>query len=95
MSSVMITLANAISIAFEIVVLLIIVRAVMSFFPRIDRSHPMVRFLDQIVEPILKPFQRLLPSMGGLDFSPILAILTIQLVGRLLAGFLVSLGRGF
>lgn len=87
-----VTIANAMSIAVEIVVLLIIIRAVLSFFPNMDRNHPVVRTLDQFVEPILRPFQRLLPTMGGMDFSPIIAILTLQFVSRLLAGFLVGLG---
>lgn len=88
-------IANALSIAIEIFVLLIIIRAVLSFFPRLDRGHPLVRALDQVVEPVLRPFQRLLPNMGGMDFSPILAILTLQLVGRLVVSFLVNLGQGF
>lgn len=87
------TIGNAISIAVEIIVLLIIIRAVLSFFPKIDRNHPVVRALDQVVEPLLRPFQRLLPPMGGLDFSPIIAILVLQFVGRLIAGLVVGLGR--
>lgn len=89
------TLGQAISYAVEIFVLLIIIRAVLSFFPNMDRGHPLVRALDQVVEPVLRPFQRILPPMGGLDFSPILAILTIQIVGRLVAGLLIQMGRGF
>lgn len=91
--NIFVTIGQAVSIAVEIVVLLIIIRAVLSFFPRIDRSHPLVRGLDQVVDPILRPFQRLLPPMGGMDFSPIIAILTLQFVGRLLAGLIMGLGR--
>jgi YggT family protein len=58
-----------------------------------DRNHPLVRTLDQVCDPILRPFQRLLPPMGGMDFSPIIAILTLQFGSRLLAGFLVGLGH--
>lgn len=91
--SIFYTLAQVVSYAVEIVVLLIIVRAVLSFFPNMDRRHPAVETLDRVVDPILRPFQRLLPPMGGLDFSPIIAILTIQFVGRLLAGLLMGLAR--
>lgn len=88
------TLGRALDIAIEIFVLLIIIRAVLSFFPQMDRGHPLVRTLDQVVEPVLRPFQRLLPPMGGLDFSPILAILTLQIVGGILARFIMGLDRG-
>ena len=89
-----VTLARALDIAIEIFVLLIIIRAVLSFFPQMDRGHPLVRTLDQVVEPVLRPFQRLMPNMGGLDFSPILAILTLQIVGGILTRFIAGLGRG-
>ena len=93
MSPVVITLANTITIAVQIVILLIIIRAFMSFFPRIDRSHPVVRTLDAVVEPLLRPFQRLMPPMAGLDFSPILAILTLQVVEWLVISLLRGLIR--
>ena len=35
------------------------------------------RGLDAIVRPILRPIQRILPAMGGLDFSPIIVFLVI------------------
>lgn len=87
------TVATTIAYAIQIMVLLIIVRAFMSFFPNIDRNHPVVRTLDAVVDPILRPFQRLMPPMAGLDFSPILAILTLQVGGQLLIGLLTGLVR--
>jgi YggT family protein len=39
--------------------------------------HPVVRWLRIIVDPILAPFRRILPSFSGIDFSPILAIVVI------------------
>ena len=87
------TVATTIAYAVQIVILLIIVRAFMSFFPNIDRSHPVVRTLDSVVDPILRPFQRLMPPMAGLDFSPILAILTLQVAAQLLIGLLTGLVR--
>lgn len=35
------------------------------------------RFLEAVVRPLLRPFQRLLPNLGGMDFSPILLFLVI------------------
>lgn len=68
------------------VLLLIIIRAILSFFPNISPGHPAVKFLDAVTEPILSPFRRLVPAMAGMDFSPILAILTLQMIEYILVG---------
>ncbi len=46
--------------------------------------HPALNLLQQITEPILAPARRLLPAMGGLDFSPILVFLALGVVERIL-----------
>ena len=60
-----------------------------SFFVQ-TQAHPVLGLLRQITEPILAPARKLLPAMGGLDFSPILVILLLE-VGRQM---LVELSRG-
>lgn len=87
-------LVNALGIVAQILTLLIVIRAVLSFFPQLDRGHPLVRALDQVVEPILRPFQRLLPPMGGLDFSPVLAIIAIDVLVQVISQLLVMLAGG-
>lgn len=51
-------------------------------------------FLDTITAPILAPFRRVIPPLGGLDISPIVAILTLHFLGilfnRMSAPFLIS-----
>ncbi|MBU1329124.1 MAG: YggT family protein [Gammaproteobacteria bacterium] len=47
-------------------------------------SHnPAVELVNQICEPLLAPIRRLLPSMGGLDLSPIVAFLILNLIDML------------
>lgn len=47
-------------------------------------SHnPAVLLINQICEPLLVPIRRILPSMGGLDFSPIVAFLALNLIDML------------
>ncbi len=47
-------------------------------------SHnPAVELINQICEPLLMPIRRILPSMGGLDFSPIIAFLILNLIDML------------
>ncbi|PZU72722.1 YggT family protein [Brevundimonas sp.] len=40
-------------------------------------------FLDQITRPLLEPFRRIIPSLGGIDVSPIVVILLLQFVNIL------------
>lgn len=47
-------------------------------------DHPVLRLAWQVSEPLLSPFRRLLPPLGGLDFSPILMFLCIYLIRNLL-----------
>ncbi|MGD8416659.1 MAG: YggT family protein [Pseudomonadales bacterium] len=46
--------------------------------------HPALTLLQQITEPLLAPARRLIPPMGGLDFSPILVFLLIGVIERIL-----------
>lgn len=43
-------------------------------------DHPALVLLRQLTEPVMAPFRRLLPSMGGLDLSPIFVFLCIQII---------------
>jgi YggT family protein len=42
--------------------------------------------LDRITAPLYRPIRRLLPDFGGIDFSPLVILLAIQVIKRLLAG---------
>jgi YggT family protein len=72
-------LATFIDILAWVLVIAIIVRALMSWFAQ-SQGSSLGRVLDDITEPILMPIRRMLPPVGGLDFSPILAIVLIQVV---------------
>lgn len=46
-------------------------------------------FLRDICEPFLRIFRRLIPAFGGIDFSPILAILSLQIINSILVNGLI------
>ena len=46
-------------------------------------------FLRDICEPFLRVFRRLIPSFGGIDFSPILAIITLQVINSVVVSGLI------
>ncbi|MBM2849152.1 MAG: hypothetical protein HW418_2094 [Anaerolineales bacterium] len=62
--------------------IVLILHALMSFAP-IEPWHPVRRFLDQIAEPIIRPFRGLIPPVGMFDFSIMVAIIVIQILGEL------------
>lgn len=43
-------------------------------------AHPALVLIRQLTEPLMAPFRRLLPSMGGLDLSPIFVFLALQII---------------
>ena len=58
-----------------------------------DAGHPLLRFVAQLVQPLMRPLQRRLPSLGGLDFSPTIAILALLLARILVVQPLLDLGN--
>ncbi len=64
--------------------LAIFLRAIISWFP-IDPRSPLVSVLDQITEPILEPLRRIVPRLGMIDITPLVAILLLSVVGQIAA----------
>jgi YggT family protein len=61
----------------------IIVRALMSWFnPSPD--NPIVRFVIEITEPVLAPLRRIVPRIGMIDITPIVAILLMSMILQVL-----------
>ena len=66
----------------QVLSLAIFIRAVLSWF--LPRPNGLTIFLDRITEPLLAPLRRIIPSAGGMDFSPLVAIIVLQLIASLL-----------
>ncbi len=82
-------LIEIIDVVAQILVLLVIISAILSFF--MDPYHPIRRGVDNIVQPMLEPIRRVVPLVGMFDFSPLILIILIQVVSNLLVAFLTSL----
>ena len=72
---------------------IIIIQVIMSWllaFNVLNTSSNGVRTiavaLDRITAPLYRPIRRLLPDFGGLDFSPLVILILIQVIEKLLAG---------
>ena len=61
----------------------LIASVLLSWF-NLGEEHPVVRFVGSATEPVLAPIRRILPAMGGMDFSPMLLLFGIRLLKRVL-----------
>ena len=78
-------LRTFISMLFQILSLAIFIRVLLSW---IDPTGNMriTQVMRDLTEPILAPIRSLLPNMMMIDFSPLIALLLLQMLGRLLLG---------
>jgi YggT family protein len=64
--------------------LAIFVRVILSWIPNARLPFGLGDFVFGVSEPILSPIRRAMPFFGGIDFSPFIALLAIQLVSSLI-----------
>jgi YggT family protein len=76
-------LTGTISQFLLIYMVLIIARVLLSWFPNINWFDPPFSILSQLTDPYLNLFRSVIPPLGGLDLSPMLAILLLQVVAGL------------
>ncbi len=71
-----------IQIICELLTVAIFVRAILSWFS--PRPNSITIILDKIVEPLLSPLRRIMPRTGMFDFTPLVAIILLQVIARLI-----------
>ena len=76
-----------ISIIFYSVIAMIVVS-----FLAPQSSHPAVEFIWELTEPVMAPLRQVLPPMGGLDFSPIILFIALNVVRVSLGHMAVAVG---
>jgi YggT family protein len=82
----MTSLINAIRLMSMGLTLIIFLDIIVGYF--LDPYHPVRRSLDSFVEPMLAPIRRILPSVGMIDFSPLVLLIVIQLIETVIIGIL-------
>ncbi len=73
---------------------LLIIRVLLTWFPQVNWYNQPFAALSQISDPYLNLFRSIIPPLGGMDFSPILAFLALDFAGRIISG-LAPLVQGF
>ena len=83
----MVFLVEILSTALQLYSFVLLARVLMSWIP-IDTSNPtvsqIVRFMYDVTEPVLAPIRNVLPQGLGMDFSPLLVFLAIDIIRRIL-----------
>lgn len=75
--------------AIFLVQLLIVAWALMSWFNP-DPRNPLVKFIHAVVDPFMRPISALIPPIGGIDLSPLAALLLLQFIERIFVGAAVG-----
>lgn len=82
-------LNSLIQLTATILTILILVDVILSFF--MAPYHPVRQTLEVVVEPLLAPIRRIMPQTGGLDFSPLILLVLVQLIESILIQLLLAL----
>lgn len=89
MQSTSFQLVGLLNTVLDLLILTIIARAVISWF-RPNPSNFFVQLIDKITDPVMKPIERIVPPVGGMDFSPLIAVFILHLIQGILPSLLLG-----
>ena len=78
-----VSLLQVLARTLQIYSLVLIVRVLLSWFPNLDWSNPVLSSVSAITDPYLNAFRGLIPPLGGIDLSALLAFLALNLLQSL------------
>ena len=84
---------DLISLASKVYSLVIIGRVILSWVNP-DPRNAIAVFIVRVTEPVLGPVRRVIPALGGLDFSPILVLIGIQVLESVVVRVLLGMAGG-
>jgi YggT family protein len=85
-------LVAALTLFLRVLVWLIVIRALLSWVRLSGKFwYDLQRTLEALTEPVLAPIRNALPATPGVDLSPLIAIILLQVVERLVLGLLARL----
>jgi len=87
-------LISTIDLLLRLLTILIFVRVIFSWI-RVSPYHPtwgpIMRFVHQVTDPIMEPVRRLIPPMGGLDWSPLIVLFGLNFLRNVIVQVLSGL----
>ena len=89
------TFLQIIAQTLQIYSFVLIVRVLLTWFPNVDMGNPVLSTVSSITDPYLNAFRGLIPPLGGLDLSAILAFVALSLMQQLLVSASYAFAGGF
>lgn len=77
-------LVSLLSTVINLYTFIILAWAILSWFQKNKTAYSIYKALDALVAPYVNLFRRFIPPVGGIDFSPLVALIALQLAARLL-----------
>lgn len=84
-------LVKAINNLFYFYYILIIIRIFLTWIPTIDWDAQPIKAVREATDIYLDIFRRIIPPFGGIDFSPIIALIALQFIQIVITSFLASI----
>lgn len=79
------SLSGIIATLLQLLSFAILIRALLSWVNP-DPSNPIVQFLVAITEPVLQPLRQIVPRVGMIDITPMVALIVLQVIAGMVAG---------
>jgi YggT family protein len=92
--NILVFLLQVLAQTLSIYLLVLLVRVLLSWFPNLDWSNPVLSSVSAITDPYLNVFRGLIPPLGGLDLSALVAFIALQLAQSLLGASIATLSSG-
>ena len=86
------SISYAVYLLFQFYFVLILLRVFMTWIPNIDWDKQPMRWMREVTDAYLNVFRNIIPPLGMLDISPVIALILLQIVQQLVYGILVHVG---
>ena len=83
-------MAYIVDVLFNVMMFAILARVLMSWLPGAQNTK-IGRLLFEFTEPVLAPIRRILPQMGMIDLSPLVALIALQVIAQIVVSGLSSM----
>jgi len=82
------TFIQFVNFLFSVYYIMIVVRVFMTWLPNVDWEKEPSRTLKALVDPYLFVFRRFIPAVGGIDFSPVVALILLPIIQTVVVSLL-------